>query len=176
MRISTTRHALAPSVRRNPVRRGLLTTCLAAAAILAALVPAPAQASTVVCDTILESTPSVRVDLDGDGWPEYRVPSINDVTLCSDAGASYSVSIPRTENCFVGWHPTCIAVYVDVSPVNAEAGASGELCFRLDNGWPICQTVQTPPLSPLDKQTACIGFDVNGGHPCSGTALAFTFQ
>lgn len=176
MRISTTRHALAPSRTKAPARRGLLIS-LAAAAVLAALVPAPARASTIVCETLLESTPSVRADLDGDGYPEYRVPSVQDVTLCSDAGASYTTHTPRTENCFAGWHPTCVAVYVDLMPAHAQAGASGTLCFTLEGNWyPTCQTVRTPPGPVLFRQTACIGFDANGGHPCSGQALALTFQ
>lgn len=161
----------------NSVRRGALTTCLAAAAVLAALIPSPAHAGTIVCETLLESTPTVTADLDGDGYPEYRVPSIQDVTLCSDAGAAYTTSTPRTENCFVGWHPTCMAVYVDLTPVDAQAGASGELCFRLENSrFPTCQGVETPPLPALFEQTACIGFDLNGGHPCSGSALALVLQ
>ncbi|HYP23910.1 MAG TPA: hypothetical protein VEV43_10070, partial [Actinomycetota bacterium] len=94
-------------------------TCLAAAAVVAALVPSPARAATIVCETLVESTPSVRADLDGDGYPEYRVPSIQDVTLCSDAGASYVTNTPRTENCFVGWHPDCVAVYVTLMPAEA---------------------------------------------------------
>ena len=144
--------------------------------MLAALVP-PAQASTIVCETLLESTPTVRADIDGDGYPEHRVPAIYDITLCSDAGASYTTSTPRTENCFVGWHPTCIAVYVDLMPANAAAGASGELCFRFENSrFPTCQEVRTPPVPAPLAQTACIGFDLGGGHPCSGSALAVTLQ
>lgn len=176
MRISTTRHALAPSRTKVPARRGLLT-CLAAAAVLAALVPSPARASTIVCETLLESTPGVRADLDGDGYPEYRVPSIQDVTLCSDAAASYVTNTPWTENCFAGWHPTCMAVYVDLMPVEAQAGASGTLCFTLEGSWyPICRTVRTPPAPVLTPQTACIGFDLNGQHPCSGDSYALTLQ
>lgn len=176
MRISTTRHALAPSRSKAPGSRGLLTA-LAAAAVVAALVPSPARASTIVCQTVLQSTPSVRADLDGDGYPEYRVPSIQNVTLCSDAGAGYTVSTPRTERCFAGWHPTCMAVYVDLTPVDAQAGASGELCFTVEGSWyPTCRRVQTPPTPVVFEQTACIGYDLGGGHPCSGETLALTFQ
>lgn len=125
----------------------------------------------------MESTPSVRADLDGDGYPEYRVPSIQDVTLCSDAGASYTTSTPRTENCFVGWHPTCIAVYVTVMPADADAGASGELCFTLEGSiYPTCRRFRTPASPDVITQTACIGFDLNGGHPCSGETLALALQ
>lgn len=152
-------------------------TCLAAAAVVAALVPSPARAATIVCETLLESTPSVNVDLDGNGYPEYRVPSVQNMTLCSDAAASYVTNTPRTENCFVGWHPTCVAVYVTLMPAEAQAGASGELCFELDSSrFPICQEVRTPPAPTVFEQTACIGFDASGGHPCSGETLALTFQ
>lgn len=119
----------------------------------------------------------MRVDLDGDGYPEYRVPSIQDVTLCSDAAASYVTNAPRTENCFVGWHPTCMAVYVTLTPVEPQAGASGTLCFTLEGSRiPTCRVVQTPPIQGLPRQTACIGFDLNGQHPCSGESLALTVQ
>lgn len=177
MRISTTRHALAPSRIKSRHRRGLLSAGLAAAALAAALLPSPAQAATIVCETLLESTPTVHADLDGDGYPEYRVPAIQDVTLCSDAGASYVTNSPTTENCFVGWHPTCIAVYVTLMPVEPQAGASGELCFTLEGSrFPTCRTVQTPPAPVVIEQTACIGFDLSGGHPCSGETLALAFQ
>ena len=176
MRIPTTRHALAPSRPKSPVRRGLLT-CLGVAALAAALLPSPAQATTVVCETLLQSTPSVWADLDGDGYPEYRVPAIQNVTLCSDASASYVTNTPRTENCFAVWHPTCMAVYVTLMPVEPQAGASGQLCFTVEGTrLPTCRTVQTPPVPTLISQTACIGFDLNGGHPCSGETLALTLQ
>ena len=172
MRIPTTRHAL-----ESPVRRGLLT-CLAAAALAGALLPSPAQATTIVCETLLATTPTVLADIDGDGYPEYRVPTIQDVTLCSDAGASYVTSAPTTESCYEGRTPPCIAVYVTLMPANAQAGASGELCYRFENSrFPTCQEVRTPPaLAPVPNQTACIGFDLNGGHPCSGETLALTVQ
>lgn len=177
MRISTTRHALAPSRTKGRHRRGLLAAGLVVAALAAALLPSPAQATTVVCETLLHSTPTVRADIDGDGYPEYRVPAIQNVTLCSDASASYVTNGPTTENCFAGWHPTCMAVYVTLMPVDAQAGASGELCFTLEGSrFPTCRVVRTPPLPQPVPQTACIGFDLNGGHPCSGETLALTFQ
>lgn len=176
MRIPTTRHALAPSRTKGRARRGLLT-CLAAAALAAVLLPSPAQATTIVCETLLRSTPTVHADLDGDGYPEYRVPAITNVTLCSDASASYVTYSPRTENCSAGWHPTCMAVYVTYMPADAQAGARGELCFTLEGSrLPSCRVIQTPPLPQPVHQTACIGYDLNGGHPCSGETLALTVQ
>lgn len=126
----------------------------------------------------MESTPTVRVDVDGDGYPEHQVPTIQNITLCSEASASYVISAPRTENCFVGWHPTCIAVYVDLMPVDAQAGASAELCAHPERArFPICVDVVTPPgLFETVNQTVCIGFDLSGGHPCSGETLALTLQ
>lgn len=122
---------------------------------------------------LLESTPGATVDLDGDGYPEYRVPSIYDVELCSDSNASYTVSAPRTERCFVGWHPTCIAVYVTVVPVTAQAGARADLCYTIEGLGRSCGGVATEPLPTPIQQTACIGFDLYGGHPCSGTVFTF---
>lgn len=158
---------------RIPTTRCALVT----AAVVAALIPSPAGATTLVCQTLVESTPSVRVDLDDDGNPEYRVPSIEDVTLCSHAGAAYTTSTPRTENCFIGWHPTCIAVYVDLTPVDVQAGADATVCFELDSSrFPVCQQVRTPPSTIPVDQTVCMGFDLGGGHPCSGSTVALELQ
>lgn len=144
--------------------------------MLAALVPSPARATTLVCQTLLKSTPGARLDLDGDGHPEAQVPALYDVTLCSEAGASYVTYPPTTERCFVGWHPTCMAVYVTVVPADADAGARGELCYTVEGGGRSCGELETAPVRGPDHQTACIGYDVNGGHPCSGSTLALTFQ
>ena len=161
MRISTTRRAL-----------------LAAAAVLAALTPSAARAADAdvpVCRTLLDSTPGATVDLDGDGYPDYRVPSISDVTLCSDAGASYVTSPPTTERCFAGWHPTCIAVYVTVAPAWAEAGGRADLCYTIEGQGRTCGVLETAPSPAPLRQTACIGFDLYGGHPCTGGTV-FSFE
>lgn len=133
--------------------------------------PSAARAAAPVCRTLLESTPGAWVDLDGDGYPEYQAPRIYDLTLCADAGASYVVHPPRIERCFVGWRPTCVAVYVTVSPVWPQAGARADLCYTSDGGYPTCASIATEPLPAPVEQTVCVGVDVNGGFPCSGAVL-----
>lgn len=173
MRISTTRHALAPS-KRPGLRRPALRAAVAAAAALTALLPAPAGAaeSATTCQTLLQSTPGATVDLDGDGYPEARVPSVHDVVLCSDSNASYATYTPEIERCFVGWHPTCAAVYVTVVPVSAQAGARADLYYKID-GQQYSATLSTAPLPTPVRQTVCIGADLYGGHPCSGSVFTF---
>jgi hypothetical protein len=70
-----------------------------------------------------------------------------------------------------------MAVYVTLMPVEPRVGASGELCFTVEGTrLPTCRVVQIPPASIVAQQTACIGFDLSGGHPCSGETLALTLQ
>lgn len=156
-----------PRLRISTTRRALL----ASAAVLAALAPTPARAAdagTPVCQTLIESTPGATADLDGDGNPDYTVPSITDVTLCSDAAASYVVHQPTIGRCFVGWKPTCVAVYVRVMPAWAEAGARGELCYTIEGQGRSCAVLEIAPLiGEPPPQTVCIGIDVTGGRPCS---------
>ena len=175
MRIPTTRRALPTSAIR--ARRWPLAASVAVLALAAALLPSPAQATTIFCDTLLETTPTVHVDMDGDGYPEYRVPRIQDVTLCSDASASYTTTAPRIENCFVGWHPTCFEVYVDLTPVDPQVGASGEICFWVEGArFPTCAGVKTPASLVAYPQTVCMGFDLHGNHPCSGGTIALPVE
>lgn len=151
-----------------------MTTCFAVAAVAAALAPSPARAA-ATCQTLLQSTPGAKVDLDGDGYPEASVPRILDVTLCSDAGASYVTHEPRLERCFIGWHPKCIAVYVTVVPASAQAGARADLCYTIEGQTRTCRVVTTPPQPAPIQQTVCIGFDLDGGHPCTGGTV-FSFE
>lgn len=169
MRISTTRHALSPSQHRR--RRAALTL---AAALLAAIVPSAARAADAAptCRTLLQSTPPATVDLDGDGYPDYNAPRILDVTLCSETWASYVTYPPRVERCFAGWHPTCVAVYVTVAPVDPSAGAYADVCYTIEGQDRTCRTISTVPLEPeLLRQTICIGVDLYGGFPCSGSVF-----
>lgn len=170
MRISTTRHALAPSQHRR--RRAALAL---AAGLLAAIVPSAARAdSAPACRTLLHSTPPASVDLDGDGYPDYSAPRILDVTLCSETWASYVTYPPRVERCFVGWHPTCVAVYTTVSPVDPDVGARADLCYTVEGQSRTCTSIDTAPLEPaLPPQTICIGVDLYGGYPCNGSVFTF---
>ena len=147
---------------------------LLAAALLAVIVPGPASAadSTPVCQTVLQSTPGVTADIDGDGYPEYRVPRIYDVVLCSEAGASYVTYPLRTEPCMAGWHPTCMAVRFNVVPAEADAGASADLCYTIEGLGRSCHSVDTLPVPWPAPQVVCIGYDLNGGHPCGGSVFA----
>lgn len=142
-------------------------------AALSVLVPAPARAedATAVCQTVLRSTPRVTADLDGDGNPEYTLPAIYDIAVCGEAGASYEILPPRIERCHDGWDFTCVAVYVTLLPVSAQAGAGADLCYTVEGQDRTCSGVDTPPLPNPPRQTVCIGVDVNGGFPCSSGAL-----
>lgn len=153
-----------------------ISTCFVVAAALAALAPSPARADTLVCQTLVESTPGVRADIDGDGSPDVVVPVLTDVTLCSNGGVSYVTYPPRTEGCFIGWHPTCIAVYVQVVPVEAQTDASVQLCATVEGQGRTCRVVDTRRLRGLDPKTVCVGFDLHGNHPCSGSEVALAIQ
>ncbi|HEX2295876.1 MAG TPA: hypothetical protein VHN37_11260 [Actinomycetota bacterium] len=141
----------------------------------AALVPSPARAATV-CQTLLKSTPTVVADIDGDGRPDAKVPSIFDVTLCTTAEAAYVTYPPRTENCSAGWHPTCMAVYVTVAPADADADARADLCYTIEGSSRTCHVVMDGDHVGLERRTMCIGYDLNGGHPCSGGTYAVVLQ
>lgn len=169
MRIPTARHALAPPVR------ALFAAGLALAAGLAVLVPTPARAdasAAPVCHTLLQSTPPITVDLDGDGNPDFRSPRITDVTLCAEAGATYATFPPTVERCdpWPATPPTCMRILITLVPVEVAAGATAEVCYTVD-GTRICQGVTTPPPPMFPRTTMCIGYDHYGGFPCGGSIV-----
>jgi hypothetical protein len=161
LRISTTRRAL--------------STCFYAAIALAALVPSPARADTLVCQTLVESTPGVRADVDGDGNPDVVVPVLSDVTLCAEAEVSTVTHPVTTDSCFIGWHPTCIAVYIRLIPPDVDGGV--ELCATIEGQGRTCRVVDLAKLGrPFAERIVCVGFDLHGNHPCSGSEVALTIQ
>lgn len=139
---------------------------------MVAFMPAPARASAPVCQLLLRDTPPVTVDLDGDGNSDFRSPRIENVTLCADSWAYAVTNAPEIDFCGAGWHPTCVAVRVTLSPVEGQVGGSAELCYSID-GWPTCHTLTTPPLSWPPRMVACIGVDLGGGYPCTGSVFTF---
>lgn len=154
-------------------RRMALMLGLSLAASLSVATAAPAGAAQLDCTTILNTTPGIEADLDGDGNADVRAPRIYDVTLCSEAGASYVTFPPTTQTCSYGKYPTCMAVYVSVLPAHVFAGASGELCFSIEGAGRTCEGIATPTWDYAAPRVICIGYDVNGGHPCAGSVFAF---
>lgn len=164
MRIPMTRHALAAVAGLS-----LVMTALAPAAVAAEITSEP------VCRLLLHSTPPVTADLDGDGYPDAQA-RIHDVTLCSDAGVSYATFPPQIERCdaWPSMPPACMVVRITVVPVEVAPHASAELCYSV-NGSPSCRALDTPPPPQLPRWVMCIGYDMYGGHPCTGGTI-FAFE
>lgn len=150
------------SKKRN-VAAALLAAVVAATPIV--LAPTPAQASEF-CQYFAGPTPAVEADLDGDGNPDVRVPSATNVSLCAQDDVFVHGQQARLEMC--DWFsPFCWALYVDL-----EAGVTVDTGFRLCrslDGVPTCSTVDVTPVTVWTPEvnTICIGFDIDGGSPCS---------
>ena len=141
---------------------------LAAATALPLMVASPASAEAANCLVLLQGpTPSAEVDLENDGNPEVRVPSVTDVTLCVGADVVLT-DAPNvwTEPC--GELGSCMRFLVHYGLSGyAETGAS--FCYTAD-GSTICGETRDirVPLDFLAGGTICVGYDLFGGHPCSG--------
>ena len=153
-------------------RRMALTLGLSLVASLGALgaSPAGATAESPVCSVILETTPGIEVDLNDDGYPEYRAPRIYDVTLCQDANAGVTTYPPTVDNCStLPKRIHCVAVRVTLLPAYPDARVQAELCYTVEGDWaPTCVPVDSGDNGWAAPRTVCIGIDTEGGSPCGG--------
>lgn len=139
-------------------------------ALAALLLAPPAHAAELdpVCREIVETTPVLIADLDGDGDSDVPSGQASDVTICTDVGATsrFPVSVER---CDWGTHPvpSCMKVLVHIDPVDVSAGASAQLCYTTGR-FTTCTTLTTPPTPGLPHETICFGWDLNGYSPCWG--------
>lgn len=158
---------------KNATKRRLaLMLGLAVAASLSVATAAPSGAAEPTCSTLLETTPGIEADIDGDGYPDYRAPRIYDVTLCSETGAGYVTYPPTINNCStVPKSVRCMAVYVTILPAYAGAYAYAELCYSIEGVGRSCEPIETGQTRQPERRTICIGYDLDGGHPCSGTVF-----
>lgn len=158
---------------RTPKKRLTIAASLALAfaAIPAVTGLSPAHASTY-CEYVAGPTPSAEVDINNDGNPEVRVPSLRDVAVCAQADVFVTGTPVRIEPC--GWGFDCFRILVHLQAgVSLDGGLS--LCRTID-GSPTCSNGHVGPWSYTspDMDTICIGVDLNGEHPCSGgTILGF---
>ena len=146
---------------------------LAVTASLSIATAAPAGANAASCTTVLSTTPGIEADLDGDGYPDVRAPRIYDVTLCSEHGAGYVVHTPEIDNCSdVPKSVECMAVYFMVLLAYAGAYAEGEVCFSIEGSGRTCQPFDTGRINYAAPVRMCVGYDLDGGHPCAGSVFA----
>lgn len=147
-------------------KRHTLPALLAAlvAAVPIVLAPTPALAAT--CEYFAGPTPSVEADTDGDGQADYRVPSVSDVSVCAQSDVFLHGQPLRLEPCD-WWSAGCWRLYVHLQAgVTVDSGF--ELCRELDNV-PTCSRIDQAPWTYYtpSQPVMCIGFDINGEHPCS---------
>jgi hypothetical protein len=152
----------------NVRRAATLITALAMTALV--VTPARADAGTS-CYRLLESTPTVTADLDGDGYPEYSVPAIEDVDLCVQGDVELYDSPQLIERTDCAEWLTCVAFRVTVS-FGASADVGMELCFTFGRARPCTGWDPGPVPVTVGPQTICVGYDLGGGHPCSGSVFA----
>lgn len=156
----------------SPKKRHVVAAVLALAfaALPAAAGLSPAHAATH-CEYFSGPTPSAEIDINNDGNPEVRVPSLSNVSVCAQADVFVHGEPLRVENC--GWFGVnCWRILI-----HPQAGATIDsgvvVCRSVDGGPQVCSTVHVGPWTYMtpDQDTICIGIDLNGGFPCSGGAL-----
>lgn len=139
---------------------------LVAATMPVVLTATPAHASTY-CEYFYGPTPSVEVDLNDDGNPEVRVPSLSNVSVCAETDVFADTNPVHVEPCAEWFEANCWRVYVHVEAgVHAYNGLT--LCRSVD-GSHSCSTVDVGPWdyrSP-DMNRICIGIHTGGGSACS---------
>lgn len=146
----------------------------AAAAALPLLVAAPAGADASSCHLLLAGpTPSAEVDLDDDGNPEVRVPSLRDVTLCVGADVVLTDRPDWWSEPCAEWG-TCWRFFVHYG-LSGYADAGAQLCYTVDGVQRCTKTLDVHvPINAIQGGTMCIGVDLQGGFPCSGgQAISF---
>lgn len=148
-------------------KRNAAVAVLAAvvAAIPVVMAPTPALAADY-CEYFAGPTPAAEADLDGDGNPDVRVPSVSNVSLCAQDDVFVHGQPARLQMC--DWFsPFCWALYVHLQ-AGVTVDGDLRLCRSLD-GVPTCSTVDVTPTTiwTPDVNTICIGFDIEGGSPCS---------
>lgn len=130
------------------------------------LAPAPAHASTY-CEYFYGPTPSAEVDLNDDGIPEVRVPSVSDVSICAQDDVFVHGQQLHLEHCYDWFGIDCFRLYV-----HAQAGVTIDggltLCREIDDVR-TCSAVDVGPWTywTPDVNRICIGFDINGSRPCT---------
>ena len=139
-------------------------------ALAALLLAPPAHAAELepVCQEIVDSTPVLFADFDGDGDSDIPSGHVRDVTICTEVDATSRFPI-AAERCDWGTHPipTCMKILVHIDPIDVSAGASAQLCYAIA-GEPTCETVTTPPAPGLPHETICFGWSLEGYSPCWG--------
>lgn len=161
---------------RTPKKRH---TVVAAVALALSALPAvtglsPAHAVTQ-CQYFYGPTPSVEVDIQNDGRPEARVPSLSNVSVCAEGTAIAHGQPLRVEQCY-WWSTSCWKLLI-----HPQAGAtieSGVQVCRAVDGFRTCSTADQPPWTIMtpDQDTLCIGIDLNGGRPCAGGTALVAFE
>lgn len=160
-----------------PKRTRTIAVIAAVAALFPLVVASPASAATRCVMLLAGPTPSVEVDTNNDGNPEVRVPSLSDVTMCTNSDVAVLGTPARVEPCNpFGPITPCWRVLV-----HPQAGVSldGEvlLCRAIDQV-PDCSAIDVGPWEyttpPVD--TLCIGIDLHGGKPCSGGTAVIGFE
>jgi hypothetical protein len=162
-------------MKTNLSRKSSLALVLCIAAAVAMVSPAPAGAEdaddTRVCQVLLAGTPVVTVDEDGDGNPEVTSPRVHDVTLCAGTpNVGIVTYMPTIERCGGLRLPECVAVRIPVLPVDVSVDPDLTLCFGID-GTTRCVDADVLVFDISGPQWICIGFDLNGGHPCDGGSI-----
>lgn len=164
---------------RSPKRRHTIVAALVVAlsAVPAVTSATPARAATRCVMVFAGPSPSVEVDTNNDGNPEYRVPSLSDVTVCSHSSVSLLGTPARVEPCNAfGPITPCWRVLV-----HPQAGAEIEggilLCRAIDQV-STCSTIDVGPWRYMTPpaETLCIGIDLHGGKPCSGGTAVVGFE
>lgn len=152
----------------------LMGASLLAALVVSASPAAAADVDTAVtCRTLLSTTPGIEADIDGDGNPDFRAPRIYDVVLCSDASVGYTTHLPWIDNCSeMPKSVRCMAVRIPVLPAYVGAHAEATLCYSIEGLPRECRSLITPIIRWSEPFTMCVGYDLDGGAPCSGSMFA----
>jgi hypothetical protein len=165
-------------MKTSTKRRLALVMSLSLLAALASVSATPAAANELNaagCQTLLKTTPGIEVDLNDDGNPEFRAPRIYDVVLCSDVTYGYVTYPPTIENCSgVPKSVRCMAVRFTILPAFASAHAGGEICFTIEGSPRQCEPFDSGDSTGHNPRTVCIGYDLDGGHPCDGQLVSLS--
>ncbi|MDQ3956743.1 MAG: hypothetical protein M3273_00305 [Actinomycetota bacterium] len=148
---------------------------MAALPVLFAGTPAAAGEidTTASCVGLAGPTPSAEVDLDNDGNPEVRVPSVTNLKLCVQRDVTVYYAFPVSiEECKPNGR--CMAFYVHIG-ATATVDTGVFLCYTLD-GSSSCTSADPTPIGITtgETRTICVGYDLDGGHPCDGQLVSMS--